>query len=105
MMTKSQVAYINLLRKKMRTLLTIIGIALSAWVLVSLLGFNRSDEASLNKDGDIFPLVWIETLILCTAGGILGVLLRINHRKTGYKAVGRNRGGSAGASAFLRRCR
>ena len=52
MITKFQVAYKNLLRKKMRTILTIIGIALSAWVLVSLLGFNRGYEASLNRDID-----------------------------------------------------
>ncbi|MBA4418295.1 MAG: hypothetical protein C0392_10360 [Syntrophus sp. (in: bacteria)] len=52
MITKFQVAYKNLLRKKVRTLLTIIGIALSAWVLVSLLGFNRGYESSLNKDID-----------------------------------------------------
>jgi putative ABC transport system permease protein len=50
--TKFQVAYKNLLRKRMRTILTIIGIALSAWVLVSLLGFNRGYEASLNRDID-----------------------------------------------------
>lgn len=40
MITPFQVAYKNLLRKRIRSLLTIIGIALSAWVLVSLLGFN-----------------------------------------------------------------
>ncbi len=45
-----QVAYKNLLRKKTRSVLTIIGIALSAWVLVSLLGFNRGYESSLNSD-------------------------------------------------------
>ena len=47
-----QVAYKNLLRKKARSGLTIIGIALAAWVLVSLLGFNRGYESSLNKDID-----------------------------------------------------
>ena len=52
MITKFQVAYKNLLRKKMRTILTVIGIALSSWVLVSLLGFNQGYEASLNKDID-----------------------------------------------------
>ena len=52
MITKFQVAYKNLLRKKMRTILTVIGIALSSWVLVSLLGFNRGYEASLNRDID-----------------------------------------------------
>jgi putative ABC transport system permease protein len=52
MITKFQVAYKNLLRKKIRTLLTLIGIALSSWVLVSLLGFNQGYEASLNKDID-----------------------------------------------------
>jgi len=52
MITNFQVAYKNLLRKKVRTLLTIIGIALSSWVLVSLLGFNRGYERALNKDID-----------------------------------------------------
>jgi putative ABC transport system permease protein len=47
-----QVAYKNLLRKKARSGLTVIGIALAAWVLVSLLGFNRGYELSLNKDID-----------------------------------------------------
>lgn len=52
MITKFQVAYKNLLRKRVRTILTIMGIALSAWVLVSLLGFNRGYEHSLNRDID-----------------------------------------------------
>jgi len=52
MITKFQVAYKNLLRKKVRSILTIIGIALSAWVFVSLLGFNNGYEASLNRDID-----------------------------------------------------
>jgi putative ABC transport system permease protein len=52
MITMFQVAYKNLLRKKVRSLLTLVGIALSAWVLVSLLGFNRGYESSLNKDID-----------------------------------------------------
>jgi len=52
MITKFQVAYKNLLRKRIRSLLTLIGIALSAWVLVSLLGFNHGYETSLNKDID-----------------------------------------------------
>jgi putative ABC transport system permease protein len=47
-----QVAYKNLLRKKVRTSLTILGIALSAWVLVSLFGFNRGYELALNRDID-----------------------------------------------------
>jgi len=47
-----QVAFKNLLRKKTRTLLTILGIWLSAWVLTSLLGFNRGYESALNKDID-----------------------------------------------------
>ncbi len=47
-----QVAYKSLLRKKTRSLLTILGIAMAAWVLVSLFGFNRGYEASLNKDID-----------------------------------------------------
>jgi len=47
-----EVAYKNLLRKKARSLLTILGIAMAAWVLVSLFGFNRGYEASLNKDID-----------------------------------------------------
>lgn len=52
MITKFQLAYKNLLRKKIRSLLTLTGIALSAWVLVSLLGFNHGYETSLNKDID-----------------------------------------------------
>jgi putative ABC transport system permease protein len=52
MITSFQVAYKNLLRKRIRSLLTLIGIALSAWVLVSLLGFNRGYETALNKDID-----------------------------------------------------
>lgn len=47
-----QVAYKNLLRKKIRSSLTLLGIALSAWVLVSLFGFNRGYEGALNKDID-----------------------------------------------------
>jgi len=52
MISKFQVAYKNLLRKKTRSILTLIGIALSAWVLVSLLGFNQGYESALNKDID-----------------------------------------------------
>jgi len=52
MITNFQVAYKNLLRKRMRSFLTIIGIALSSWVLVSLLGFNQGYEKALNKDVD-----------------------------------------------------
>ena len=52
MITIFQVAYKNLLRKRVRSLLALMGIALSAWVLVSLLGFNHGYEASLNKDID-----------------------------------------------------
>jgi len=52
MITPFQVAYKNLLRKKVRSLLTLVGIALSAWVLVSLLGFNRGYETRLNQDID-----------------------------------------------------
>ncbi len=52
MLTKFQVAYKNLMRKRIRSLLTLIGISLSAWVLISLLGFNQGYEHSLNKDID-----------------------------------------------------
>ncbi|OGD26933.1 MAG: hypothetical protein A2V57_05110 [Candidatus Aminicenantes bacterium RBG_19FT_COMBO_65_30] len=47
-----EVAYKNLLRKKTRSFLTILGIAMAAWVLVSLFGFNKGYETSLNKDID-----------------------------------------------------
>lgn len=40
----------NLQRRKLRTMFTIIGIALSAWVLVTLLGFNKGYKNSLNRD-------------------------------------------------------
>ena len=52
MISKFQIAYKNLLRKKTRTLLTLAGIVLSSWVLVSLLGFNRGYENALNHDID-----------------------------------------------------
>lgn len=47
-----QIAFKNLLRKKTRTILTILGIGLSAWVLTSLFGFNKGYESALNKDID-----------------------------------------------------
>ena len=50
MITPFQVAAKNLLRKKARTALTLVGITLSAWVLVSLLGFNRGYETALNRN-------------------------------------------------------
>ena len=40
----------NLQRRKLRTMFTIFGIALSAWVLVTLLGFNKGYKNSLNRD-------------------------------------------------------
>jgi len=52
MISKFQIAAKNLLRKKARTLLTVGGIMLSSWVLVSLLGFNRGYERALNRDID-----------------------------------------------------
>jgi len=52
MISRWQIAYKNLLRKKTRTFLTMVGIMLSALVLVSLLGFNRGYEAALNRDID-----------------------------------------------------
>ncbi len=47
-----QIAYKNLFRRKIRSILTIISIALSCWVLLSLLGFNKGYEAALNRDID-----------------------------------------------------
>ena len=52
MISRFQIAYKNLLRKKTRTFLTMAGIMLSSWVLVSLLGFNRGYESALNHDID-----------------------------------------------------
>ncbi len=52
MISKFQVAYKNLLRKKVRSLLTLVGIAISAWVLVSLLGFNNGFKSALDRDID-----------------------------------------------------
>jgi putative ABC transport system permease protein len=52
MLSIYKVSYKNLLRKKTRSLLTIIGVGLSAWVLASLMGFNQGYEASLNRDID-----------------------------------------------------
>jgi putative ABC transport system permease protein len=50
--SKFQIAYKNLLRKKVRSLLTLTGIMLSSWVLASLMGFNRGYESALNRDID-----------------------------------------------------
>ena len=47
-----QVAYKNLLRRRTRSILTVLGIALAGWVLVSLFGFNKGYETSLNRDID-----------------------------------------------------
>lgn len=51
-MSVLELASKSLLRKRARSLLTVLGIAMAAWVLVSLFGFNRGYEASLNKDID-----------------------------------------------------
>ncbi len=52
MPTITGIAYKNLRRKRVRSVLTIFGIALSTWVLVSLFGFNAGYQNSLNKDID-----------------------------------------------------
>jgi putative ABC transport system permease protein len=52
MISRFQIAYKGLLRKPARTLLTLGGITLSSWVLVSLLGFNRGYENALDRDID-----------------------------------------------------
>jgi putative ABC transport system permease protein len=50
MISLFQIAYKNLLRSRVRALLTLSGIMLAAWVLVSLLGFNRGFERALDHD-------------------------------------------------------
>lgn len=52
MITRTQIAFKNLLRHRARTLLTLSGIMLASWVLVSLLGFNRGYEKALDHDID-----------------------------------------------------
>jgi len=52
MPTINRIAYKNLRRKRLRSILTLFGITLSTWVLVSLLGFNQGYEKSLNSDID-----------------------------------------------------
>lgn len=52
MPTINTIALKNLKRKRIRTILTLIGIALSTWVLISLLGFNKGYERSLGEDID-----------------------------------------------------
>src|SRR4030042_2911734 len=52
MITVFQVATKNLLRKKSRSILTVVGIPLAAWVLASLFGFNKGYESALNRDID-----------------------------------------------------
>lgn len=51
-MNTFSIAVKNLFRKKTRTALTLVGITLSAWVLISLLGFNRGYERALSHDID-----------------------------------------------------
>jgi putative ABC transport system permease protein len=51
-MSLLRIAFKNLLRKRTRSLLTVLGIALAAWVLISLFGFNRGYESALNRDID-----------------------------------------------------
>ncbi len=48
----TKIAYKNLRRKKIRTILTLFGISLSTWVLISLFGFNQGYDRSLNSDID-----------------------------------------------------
>ena len=52
MISLFQIAYKNLLRSRVRAILTLSGIILAAWVLVSLLGFNRGYEKALDHDID-----------------------------------------------------
>ncbi|MBC8384446.1 MAG: ABC transporter permease [Candidatus Cloacimonetes bacterium] len=47
-----QIAYKNLKRKKIRSLLTIGGVSIAVAVLVSLLGFNNGYKLALNNDVD-----------------------------------------------------
>lgn len=47
-----QIAWKNLARKKTRSLLTVVGIALATWVLISLFGFNSGYKNSLDRDID-----------------------------------------------------
>jgi len=44
MITPFQVAYKNLLHKKVRTLLSLVGVMISAWVMVSLFGFKSTGK-------------------------------------------------------------
>lgn len=46
------IAWKNLSRKKTRSLLTVVGIALATWVLISLFGFNSGYKNSLDRDID-----------------------------------------------------
>ena len=46
------IAWKNLARKKTRSLLTVVGIALATWVLISLFGFNSGYKNSLDRDID-----------------------------------------------------
>lgn len=48
----NKIALKNLKRKRIRTVLTLLGIAVSTWVLISLLGFNQGYERSLGEDID-----------------------------------------------------
>ena len=52
MMGPAQIAYKNLQRSPLRALLTLSGIVLASWVLVTLLGFNRGYERALDRNID-----------------------------------------------------
>jgi len=46
------IAFKQLQRQKVRTLLTIAGVAVAVAVLISLMGFNRGYQNALNNDVD-----------------------------------------------------
>jgi putative ABC transport system permease protein len=52
MISITKIASKSLLRKRLRSILTLLGIAISSWVLISLLGFNQGYERSLDDDID-----------------------------------------------------
>ena len=60
-----RIAFKNLLRKRTRSLLTVLGIALAAWVLISLFGFNRGYESALSKDIDNLGFQMLVTAMGC----------------------------------------
>lgn len=117
------ISYKNILRKRTRSVLTIVGVGLSAWVLASLLGFNKGYESALNKDIDNMGFQILltakgcpyeaATLMLKGGTGLRYLGESVKEQISGYSEIDKvtpmlmqvifdpNKGESGGISAYL----